>query len=113
MKPKANRQLIKALSDCFIACNECAIACLEEQDVNMLTKCIRLDIDCSAICQTVMGFISRSSLHTQHLLSECAEICDACAAACREHEHMSHCRQCAEACVTCADACRSNIAVVI
>jgi len=105
-----NRRLISTLGDCYVACNECAIACLEEQDVHMLTDCIRLDIDCSAICQALMGFSARSSEHTTHLLHECAEICDTCATECRKHEHMEHCRRCAEACVACADACRAMIA---
>lgn len=30
-------------------CNHCATACLEEQDVAMLAKCIKLDIDCAEI----------------------------------------------------------------
>lgn len=110
MKRKINSELMKALSDCYITCNECAVACLEEQDVDMLTHCIRLDIDCSAICQSLMGFVARSSDHADHLLNECAEICDTCAEECRKHEHMEHCRRCAEACVTCADLCRSSVA---
>lgn len=106
MKTNRNEGLMKALSDCFIACNECAVACLEEQDVDMMRDCIKLDIDCAAICQTLMGFVARSSAHAGHLLKECAELCDLCAMECRKHEHMEHCRRCADACVACADTCR-------
>lgn len=110
MTLQTDQKLVNALNDCVAACNECAIACLEEQEVKRLTKCIRLDIDCSAICQALTGFITRSSEHAMHLLRECAEICDACAEECRVHEHMGHCRYCAETCASCADICRRKMA---
>lgn len=102
-----NRELLDALNSCAAECNHCATACLDEQDVNMLSRCIKLDIDCADICQLAAAYVARGSEHTQHLLKECADICEACAAECEKHaaHGMEHCRICAEACRRCAEAC--------
>jgi len=107
MAHEKNQSLIEALNNCAAECSHCASACLEEQDVKMLTRCIKLDIDCADICRLVASYVARGSEHASHLLKECAEICEACAEECEKHaEHgMEHCRVCAEACRTCAEAC--------
>lgn len=45
MAHEKNQELLNALSSCAAECNHCAIACLEEQDVKMLARCVKLDID--------------------------------------------------------------------
>jgi hypothetical protein len=105
MAHEQNKQLLDALNNCAAECNHCTAACLEEQDVAMLTKCIKLDIDCAAICTLTASLIARGSEHGQHLLKECAEVCNACADECEKHSHMAHCKECAEACRSCAEAC--------
>ncbi len=42
---------IEACNACAMECSHCAKACLQEQDVKMMARCISLDIDCAAICQ--------------------------------------------------------------
>ncbi len=109
MAHQLNKQLIVALNNCATECNHCTTACLEEKDVNMLAKCISLDIDCAAICTLTSSLLSRGSEHGKHLLKECAEVCNACADECEKHaEHMEHCKKCAEACRACATACLAN-----
>ncbi len=44
MSHQQNHQLIAALNNCVAECNHCTTACLDEQDVKMLAKCIKLDI---------------------------------------------------------------------
>lgn len=102
-----NKALLEALNNCIEECNHCITACLEEQDVTMLANCIKLDIDCAAICTITASFFARNSSHANHLLSECAEICNACADECEKHAEsgMEHCKICADACRKCADAC--------
>ena len=100
-----NNDLLKALNDCATACNACLSACLGEEDVTMMVNCIRLDIDCAAICATTASFIGRSSRHGKHLLKECIEICGLCAAECAQHP-MQHCQDCAAACRRCEEACK-------
>ena len=105
MAHEKNLALLNALNNCATECNHCATACLDEQDVKMLTKCIKLNIDCADICRLAISYIARGSEHANHLLQECAEICNACAEECERHSDMEHCRRCAEACRTCAEAC--------
>ncbi|TLM88780.1 four-helix bundle copper-binding protein [Hymenobacter jeollabukensis] len=100
-----NQTLLQALADCVAACEHCATACLQEQDVKMMVRCIQLDRDCADICALTARFVARGSEHAQHLLRECAEICRACGNECAQHQHMEHCRQCAEACKRCEEAC--------
>jgi hypothetical protein len=103
-----NTTLLKALNDCALECNYCFAACLVEQNVKMLSKCIKLDVDCASICQLTSSLIARGSEHGIHLLKECAEICDACASECERHD-MEHCKACAEECRVCADECRAML----
>jgi hypothetical protein len=105
MAHEKNQELLNALNNCATECNHCATACLDEQDVKMLTKCIKLDIDCADICKLTASLVARGSEHGNHILKECAEICEACAKECEKHSQMEHCRRCAEACRTCAEAC--------
>jgi hypothetical protein len=100
-----NQSMLNALNDCVAQCNYCAAACLEEQDVAMLTRCIKLDIDCADVCLLTASLIARGSEHARHLLKECVEICNACANECERHSHMEHCRLCAQICRQCAEAC--------
>jgi len=107
MKNNKNNQLLDALNACSNACNYCTGACLEETDVKMMAACIKLDIDCAAICSVTASFIARGSVHGKHLLKECAELCNACATECEKHAKMQHCTDCAKACRACEKACRA------
>lgn len=103
-----NRELLTILNECIAACEHCAAACLGEADVTAMADCIRTDIDCADVCNLVARLTARGSVHGKHLLQECIEVCEACAAECEKHaHHMDHCRECAEACRRCAEACRA------
>ncbi|MGO4381694.1 four-helix bundle copper-binding protein [Pseudoduganella sp. RAF53_2] len=96
---------IDACNECAAACENCAGACLQESDVQMLARCIALDIDCSQVCRLAAAFMQRGSTEAAELCRACAEICDACGTECDQHQH-DHCRVCAAACHRCADECR-------
>ncbi len=107
----SNEQHQKCLEECLAcmeACNTCFDACLNEEDVNMMAACIRLDRECSDICALAARAIQSNSPFMEQICSLCAEICDACAEECRKHTH-DHCQKCAEACRRCAAACREMI----
>jgi hypothetical protein len=100
--------VIEALNKCAAECNHCFAACLDEENVQMLTNCIKLDIDCAQLCTLTASLLARGSEHGLHLLKECAELCDACAAECEKHSsHHEHCKNCAVACSDCADICQA------
>lgn len=96
---------IEACHDCMRACDYCAQACLAEPDAALLAHCIKLDIDCSALCSLAAGAMGRNSAFVDDICALCAAACDMCAAECEQHA-MAHCRQCAIACRRCADQCR-------
>ncbi|QNP54383.1 four-helix bundle copper-binding protein [Hymenobacter qilianensis] len=105
-----NQSLLAALNACIAACEHCATACLQEQDVKMMARCIQLDRDCADICALTARFVARGSEHAQHLLQLCAQICHACGVECAQHgEHHDHCRMCAEACKQCEEACLAGV----
>ena len=98
---------IEACVECWIACEVCSNACLHEDDVQKMVRCIRLDRDCAAICRLAAEGMFRGSEMAAQICRLCAEICEACGEECEKHaEHHDHCRACAEACRRCAEECR-------
>lgn len=83
----------------------CAVACLQEDDVKMMARCIALDVDCAAICQLAACAMARNSEFSAQICAVCASICQACGDECAKHQ-MDHCQKCAEACRRCAEECR-------
>jgi hypothetical protein len=45
--------------DCVQACSACADACLGEENLQTLARCIRLDLDCADVCNTTGKIFSR------------------------------------------------------
>ena len=46
--------------DCSATCTGCADACLGESDVLELVRCVRLNLDCADVCDTVGRVVTRS-----------------------------------------------------
>ncbi|MDF7813855.1 four-helix bundle copper-binding protein [Hymenobacter sp. YC55] len=107
--PQLNQPLLDALQACVAACEQCASACLREDDVQMMVPCITLDRDCADICALAARLLARNSPHATHLLGECAEICRLCGAECAQHA-APHCQECAAACRRGEEACRQAMA---
>ena len=102
---------IEACNACALACNHCAASCLKEPDVQMMAKCIALDLDCAQLCAVASAFMARDSQHAKAVCALCAEVCQACGDECGKHHHMAHCQACAQACLACASACRQMAAL--
>jgi hypothetical protein len=116
--PSASRWDLDALArsidscfDCAQACTASADACLGEEMVSELTRCISLNLTCSDVCAAT-GFalsrqISSDDPVSGALLEVCALACAGCAAECERHAEMhEHCHVCAEACRACEQHCR-------
>ena len=109
---------IDALSDCAQACTACADACIGEGDMQMLARCVRLNLDCADVCEATGRILSRqTATETQMLrtiVQACVEACGLCAEECENHsEHgIEHCRMCAEACRCCEQACNSVLSAI-
>lgn len=104
MSHEKYQSCIDACNDCEVQCEHCASACLEEDMVKELTRCIKLDLDCALICAMSAKLMSRGSEEAPHICRHCAEVCRRCAEECRKHD-MEHCRECAEKCISCAEEC--------
>ncbi len=102
--------LIDTVVACVVACNNCAAACLQEEDVKMMARCIGLDMDCAQICALSAAYLARNSEFAGQACDLCAQVCEACAAECSKHDD-DHCRRCAEACRRCAGECRSMMSM--
>ena len=107
---QAMAQCIDRCLECHQRCGACADACLSEEMVADLRRCIRLDLDCAAICAMTAEVLSRQTEPDPALLEAvlrvCATACEQCASECEGHAEMhDHCRICAEACRACAQAC--------
>jgi hypothetical protein len=99
--------LINKLLSCVAACENCATACLNEDDVKPMVRCIALDRDCADICSQAARLLQRQSEIAHQYLLLCEEICRMCAEECRMHGHQ-HCQDCAIACIECAEACHGH-----
>ena len=106
---------IDACFDCVETCTACADACLSERDVGDLVACIRLNLDCAAVCGATGSIMSRSNKAGQRQLLEahlanCIAFCRACADECDAHGDLhQHCAICAKTCLACAKACNAML----
>lgn len=76
----------------------------------MMARCIRLDMECAAICYAAAQLMSLGSATAKEVCRICADVCEACGNECMQHKHMPHCLECAEACKRCAEECRKMAA---
>jgi len=101
---------IEACFDCAQTCTACADACLGEDDVQALRRCITSDLNCSDVCVATGRILSRQTEYdaqvTQRALESCIRACAVCADECEQHaQHHRHCAICAEVCLACVAAC--------
>jgi hypothetical protein len=102
---------------CAQACTVCADACLAEDDVSELRRCIGLNLDCADVCETTARVLSRATSSdlelTRSVLLACVQACRSCGAECKRHaEHHEHCRVCAESCRRCEEVCEETVAAL-
>ena len=110
---------IEACAECALVCTTCADACLGEDDVQKMVGCIRLNLDCAAVCAATATLLTRPShrdaptLRAQ--LEACIAICKACGDECEKHGEMGmeHCAVCAESCRECVEACEAMLGALV
>ena len=102
-----------ACYECAQACIACADACLSEDMLAELAKCISTDLDSADVCEATWRVLSRHTGYDANLTrtEACAVACKSCGDECDSHAGMhEHCRVCAQACRRCEQACRDLIA---
>lgn len=79
-------ECIEACFGCAQACAAYADACLGEEDIQMLARCIRLDLDCADVCNATGKILSRQVAFEPEMVGAtlwaCAEACRRCESAC-------------------------------
>jgi hypothetical protein len=110
-------RVIDALVACSQACTACADACLSEDMVAELRKCIRTNLDCADSCAATARILSRQTEYDANItrahLQACIQACRSCGDECEQHAQMhEHCRVCAEACRACEEACRELLVTI-
>jgi hypothetical protein len=99
---------------CTQACTVCADACLAEDDVAELRRCIGLNLDCADVCDTTTRVLGRAGSADLELMRSvllaCIQACRSCGAECEQHaEHHEHCRVCAASCRRCEELCEQAL----
>ena len=108
---------IEECHGCSSTCTSCADACLSDEMVAELRKCIRLNLDCADITETTGRILTRQTEYdaptSKAQLQACREACRTCAEECERHAEMhEHCRICAEACRRCEQACQELLSAM-
>lgn len=101
-RPQRYAPVIEKCEACADAADACIHACMH--DVQDLSRCLSLCIDCAQMNRLLAGALSRNSEHAQELCALCADICQTCANECARHQAEVMAR-CAHACDVCAQAC--------
>ena len=97
--------LQQKLINCAIACESCETACLNEDNITLLARCIELTRDCADICMLGSRMVQRESEIEEEYLKLTAAMCAMCADECRKHNN-EHCKACADECDACVEACQ-------
>lgn len=103
-----HKELIAGLRNCESAALTCAAECLKEEDVSMLTDCIRTDLSCADFCNFTARLLLREEPRASDVVRICMEVCKECADECEQHDH-DHCKKCAEACRECEKLCKEYL----
>ena len=112
--------LVRCIDECFdcvATCTSCADACVGEQDVRELVRCICLNNDCADACDATGRILTRQTapdvVVRRAAIQACAAACRACGEECERHaKHHEHCRLCARACRRCEQACNDLLAAI-
>ena len=70
--------LSRCVDECYACaetCTMCADSCLGEEDVQMLAKCIRLNLDCSDICTAAGRVTARQTEYDAKVTRAIVEAC--------------------------------------
>lgn len=108
---------IFATGECAQTCTVCADACLSEDMIAELRRCVRLNLDCADVCTATARLLSRQTEPDVSLLrcqlESCIKACMVCSNECAQHAKMhEHCKVCSEVCQRCEEACKGLLEVL-
>jgi hypothetical protein len=97
------KDLQQKLIQCALICEECEAACLNEENITLMARCIELTRDCADICIQGARLLQRQFEVADEYLLLIDKICKTCSEECRKH-NFDYCQECANVCEACADA---------
>lgn len=103
-----NDEMAECIDNCFEsaqACEWCATACTRMGEEEM-ARCIELCRDAADVTTLHARMMARDSDYSNDLAETCAELCEACADECEQHDE-DHCQTCASVLRECAESCRN------
>ncbi len=63
-----NKSCVDACLQCAAICNHCASNCLQEENVQMMARCIQLDMECAAVCYAAAQVISIGGANSKRIV---------------------------------------------
>ncbi len=72
--------LLNSIYECQSACKYCFNACLEEERIDMMRRCIKRTVECAEICEHTASSLAYTGDFTHEVLSICIKACEECAA---------------------------------
>lgn len=100
--PPFSASCIDACTECHLACEVCAEACLS---LAGLEDCVRACRDCAEVCGLTASFMARESGLSTSILPLCIQAAEECLLQC-EACGLAHCLVCADVCRSCATECQ-------
>ena len=100
--PKFKKAIDRCV-ECVSLCNHAAISALEGDNVQEMRKCIRISLECAIFCRVAAELLSLDSRFSKTICSIVADVCNACAAECEQHNNSGEWALCAEYCRACAN----------
>jgi hypothetical protein len=103
-------ECIQACMRCELACLASAEACLGDEELQDLGRCVRLSLDCAEVCLATRTLVAGALLRAPRLvlaqLLVCARMCATCEAECgRLGLHSAQIGRAARACADCLTLC--------
>lgn len=94
LAPEPVRSCLEACNECATEAEGCARQCIEAADQSMV-ECVRLCLDCAALCRSRVSLMARDSRYYPHPCGLVAAVCEACATECErfDDELMRACPQ--------------------
>jgi hypothetical protein len=101
------KQCITHCMDCYRMCIETAMThCLRAGGAHVEPSHFRLMINCADLCRATADFLLSESEFEARICALCADVCEACAASCREVGEME---DCVLACEICSGSCAAMV----
>jgi hypothetical protein len=105
---RTQREGVEVCFEAEVACVVCADACLGEDDIAELRRCIRCCLDTADVAGATARMLARRLDDARLLRAQveaCARALAACAAECHLQARHEHCRACELACHQAAESC--------